>query len=660
MRRSGTGLKSRKSQSGQVLMFALIAMLVLLLAILFLFDIHTVVRGKVKGQTAVDAAAMTGATWQLHTLNLAGELNLVKATSVLITEPEAGLSADGEMRMVTHMGPPDSYQDAAGNFDRVRFELDLHRVIREKQELEASIGVLSQMQTRVAFVLPLAGFGAAQQAAKNNGITANMDAGETIMNHYYDVLNGRLYGDPEIVPQQINGYSWRLPYAYMLRTIVCGLAGGEGISKSDATGIAVATKENRLGTPILSADAENPLVHLLGNKSFFDAVLAESWCKLRDILGKDFSGNWWGDFSCEYIDSFAGQSELLNVNISFFTGGAPGNADIRSIFSKRYLDKEEVPAVQSQYEQAQRYYHGGAAIPLRDLYDSSDPYLYKYDAENGVLSYYLDDSGFPIRNPADTDLNYNILPEFTWCVYNEQWIRYGEETKRFWESYLQSDFKTGYDYYSGAAAYFEMEQPTKTLSGQAAGAAEWAGKNGSKSVDDSVFSGTADRLQSEVHPIQTFALAKPFGRIQVQEDGRYVHKPPFAAGNLVLPVFTEVALIPVALEPQPGYSQLDREWLNFITMYVPLLAESQSLEEQWQKVLSIYPEYAGQFRRYHRALLKLRDPDFHRRGQEWLETPIRYKEDALGNKIVTKRRKDTCDEWRSGGSGVRRGPPVLH
>lgn len=72
-----------KGQGGQVLSFAIIAMVAILIAILFLFDVHTVIRGKIKGQSAVDAAALAGATWQMHTLNLIGELNLIKATTVL-------------------------------------------------------------------------------------------------------------------------------------------------------------------------------------------------------------------------------------------------------------------------------------------------------------------------------------------------------------------------------------------------------------------------------------------------------------------------------------------------------------------------------------------------------------------------------------------------
>ena len=69
----------RKGQGGPVLAFALILMIIVIVAAFILFDTQTVIRGKVKGQNAVDSAALTGATWQQHSLNLIGELNLVKA-----------------------------------------------------------------------------------------------------------------------------------------------------------------------------------------------------------------------------------------------------------------------------------------------------------------------------------------------------------------------------------------------------------------------------------------------------------------------------------------------------------------------------------------------------------------------------------------------------
>ena len=101
----------RKGQGGQVLAFALVLMIVVVVAAFIIFDIQTVIRGKVKGQNAVDAAALTGATWQLHGLNLIGELNLAKASTVLISDMLFGIAKqDGEMYMITHTYPEDYFR----------------------------------------------------------------------------------------------------------------------------------------------------------------------------------------------------------------------------------------------------------------------------------------------------------------------------------------------------------------------------------------------------------------------------------------------------------------------------------------------------------------------------------------------------------------------
>ena len=65
-------MQRKNGEKGQVLLLGVIAMIVILLAIFLLFDLSTVIRGKIKAQNAVDAAAIAGANWQRHTLNLVG------------------------------------------------------------------------------------------------------------------------------------------------------------------------------------------------------------------------------------------------------------------------------------------------------------------------------------------------------------------------------------------------------------------------------------------------------------------------------------------------------------------------------------------------------------------------------------------------------------
>lgn len=625
--------KQQRGQGGQVLACALIFMIIVVIAVFLLFDLHTVIRGKVKGQAAVDAAALAGATWQQHTLNLIGELNLIKATTILTTD-FVNETKDGQNQIITHMKTPEEYTDEDGKFKAAEFYSDAHKVLQDFQFLERELALLSQMQTRVSFVLPLIGYGAAQQAAKNNGLDPNSSAGNSVRDMYQDIMDGDYYGDPLIAQPIINGYSWRMPYAQMIYSIM--VSG----NKNDYGGIAVGTNSMRIGTPILVADPPNKLTSYLTSKRFYEAILANSWCELRDVLELNYDGAWWGNFKCEFEDTFLKESEILPARIDFFQGSSPyHNAKISTVFPYRFTESS-------------RYFL------LGDLYDNYDPYNIKYDFDAGTIDISqlrYDANGIPLRNENDTDLNFNILPEFTWCVYDETWESYDEEQTDFWEDYLRAEFKAGYNYYSGALSWFHMQQDLKTITGNLS---EGQGGLGQKfNVGDGRASAeirnAESSLRSSVHEIETDALAKPFGRIKV-ESGEY--KAPFFAGNLVLPVFTDVALLPVSLEPVYGSSQIDHDWILFLKEYIPLLGESKTLDEAWEKVMEQYSGHANKFSRYHQALVKLNNPTWRQQGINWLNTPIAHDKD--GNPVKFK--KDNCNYWPSGGTGKRQGPKKLH
>ena len=76
---------SNRSQSGQVLITGIIMLSILVLIIVYAFDVHNVIRAKLKVDIAQQSAAMTGANWQKETLNLLGEINLLKASALLLS-----------------------------------------------------------------------------------------------------------------------------------------------------------------------------------------------------------------------------------------------------------------------------------------------------------------------------------------------------------------------------------------------------------------------------------------------------------------------------------------------------------------------------------------------------------------------------------------------
>ena len=116
-------LQNRSGQSGQVLLIGVVMCIILLVAVFILADVHNTIRAKLKLETAQQAAALAAAEWQRESLNLIGEINLIKASDALLRPPE---------------------------------QLDF---------MQQSYDRMTEMQARVSFLGPSIGFAAAQQPA---------------------------------------------------------------------------------------------------------------------------------------------------------------------------------------------------------------------------------------------------------------------------------------------------------------------------------------------------------------------------------------------------------------------------------------------------------------------------------------------------------------
>ena len=251
------GIGRSNSESGQTLIVAVLAIIVLFLAALFLFDLQSIIRLKVKTQTGADAAALAGAEMQVKSLNLVGEINIIKACTVLVSD-----FADGDT----------------------------------PEQLEAASENLTEMQARISFVGPLLGVGAAQQAAKNNGMkdyyTLTRDFGDYIST----VADDTIYGNTDIFPQEIEGYHWRDPYLDMLSALFSGK---------------MAAAPN-----VYTAEYSNGV---FSDPSLYSAILANFWCHdgLRSLIKSDsnFAGPWWQGLvpSIQFIE----ESELMPLYVRY-------------------------------------------------------------------------------------------------------------------------------------------------------------------------------------------------------------------------------------------------------------------------------------------------------------------------------------------------------
>lgn len=273
MKRNRTAVMRRgHGEHGQVLILAVVALILVIIAILLLFDVQTVIRGKVKAQNGVDAAALTGAEWQKHSLNLIGELNLVRATGTLISEPffargildnpnsnAAEFFSDLPQPLTqeeyTLFPEKSEFYNSDGSLNVDKLLEEVLRVEKEKRFLDALDDLVSQLQTRISFAGPLIGFGAAQQAAKNNGITYDPDSSDFYIKYLNLVGNGGVY--ERLTPVFVKDYAWRMPYISMLDSILDYSTQHNdftGETENRAYGIAAGTKFKFVGMPTLTTN----------------------------------------------------------------------------------------------------------------------------------------------------------------------------------------------------------------------------------------------------------------------------------------------------------------------------------------------------------------------------------------------------------------------
>ena len=671
MKRLATSVRRGRGEQGQVLILAVVALILVIIAILLLFDVQTVIRGKIKVQNGVDAAALTGAEWQKHSLNMIGELNLVRATGTLISDPffangilkdpnsnAADFFADLPLPVpqeeFTLFPEKEEFYNEDGSLNVEKLVQEVLRVEKEKRYLDSLDDLVSQLQTRIAFVGPLLGFGAAQQAAKNNGLQFDSDASEEFI-EYLNKYVGNEGVYERISPVFVKDYAWRMPYIFMLESILDYSAFHNdftGKTESIAYGIAASPYIEYALAPTLVANPPTPISSYLGMKETYDYIHARDWCALDQLLQEDFSGNWWGDFECDFEEHFIGQSEILPLHITF--------SESTNVYDKA-LDAHALA----------RYAKGGNRL-FSDTFNGEIPYEYEVsddvvkreEHEGRKHTYYtltnisitIDAGRFEdLYNDEDADRRYDLLPRLSWATFDETWTSFDDE-------YMRAPFKPGMDYH-GAAAYFETKQDTVTISGSMG-----RPRRGFRAADvGQVFAaadtnGEAQRVSrtlnrmnaNSINRIETDAEAKPIGRIRT-EDGQYLR--PFEAGRMVLPVFTETALTRIE---ERYFNKPDIHWIRYLTEFVPLLSGSPSIQDAWQRATEIYPEHLEDYAYYVSALAMLDNPAFRQAGIDWLNAIAVWTKDEKGKRIPLYTNREVNCSASGGGGGGFSGPKRLH
>jgi hypothetical protein len=259
--------RKRHRQRGQVMLVAVTIMIILLVIGLFVFDLSNMVRLRAKTQTGCDSASIAGAAWQGRALNMIGEINLIKASTVLVSDV-----------------PPFGDDSSTG--------------------LLESSAAMSQMQARISYAGPLLGMSAMQQAAKANGIRDDSGIYTQHLQHHIDnFVTSGVY--EELFPSEIEGYEWLAPYGAMLQQV------------ADA-GLAAQTLNSRYlnGMPQL----HGPGADLLMDPDFYSAVHSRNFCWFyRRGLGPDDYFDFTQITYESGVASYFPGSEFLPIFIDFNT-----------------------------------------------------------------------------------------------------------------------------------------------------------------------------------------------------------------------------------------------------------------------------------------------------------------------------------------------------
>lgn len=553
-------IRQTNKERGQVMLLGLVIVIILGLVVLFLFDLQLAVRAKMKVETAEQSAALAAAEWQRNSLNLIGELNLIKACDAMLENYE-----------------PADVEDNGQN----------------RQDLLYAAGrTLTEMQSRIAFVGPMIAFGAAQQAAKYNGINIfdhfkkdelqyfneDEDVEDLLADKAFDSDKKTVYDDIRQyrrkldydrryteLSEYINHYRWKEPYKALLADIrERGLA-------VRPSGLSYMTMVDPSWLKI--EDVYDTCLNLKYNGV---ENIAGILLKNLGILYLDDSfweGKWW---QISYrLNGFPRQSEIYPLYVDFSSSnGAESNKDLLEYF-----------------------------LGAENVYES------------------------------------RALSNVRWCVFNlSQWEP--EYLDEMWldRSFLRDELKPS-AIYQGAIAMATTYEKITTISryrigkekdkdtAQHDGLAQKILKRGTrdgaileKKRDPPFIIGSDVKFDNE----SGGSVAMPIGQLDDET-------PPYLS-SMVLPVFHNTAMMPSTMFAttafQSSFTNLERflVWLGKLSTFDPPAVEGR--DESGETVLESTAPPAGTAH-YYEALLWLANPENRKSIFNPAFTPSNYSSMAV-------------------------------
>ncbi|MBM3889907.1 MAG: hypothetical protein FJ388_12390, partial [Verrucomicrobia bacterium] len=529
MRRAG------HRRRGQTLIFVLITLVVLSFVMFSVYDVGKITGTRIRAQNACDAAAATGARWQLSALNAIGELNLLKVTTQIIDTPPSPYAAPV---------PVEQWRE-------LLYDMDTG---------------LTRLQRQISILGPWLGVFYGERAAKMNGLE-NVPMFANEIQQYASIYRGNP-NFPDWVRQELAG---------LVQAIVDQGVGARPWGTEDWNDL----------MSEMSVDGPTPFTNQLLGGGFYQAVAAQDWCYL--LRAGFYSGP--PSYDCTYGSATTSWGLITFTNIA--------NVVVPYL---RLCVRPEDYVTREQLQQL-----AGSVTAIQNLADQRNLDL------NPNFPTYTGDTNYPhFSEPIDRFWVPLRLYAYDPAYWNWNARRPDDQNEAV---LMRSSFKSQFRY-EGADSRWDVMPRTDLLMAPAnPGRVEWTAP-GAQGGLGSVFS-VFGSFTNFFGVIPRRASAKAFGQIE----GATLAPP--NSVPIVLPVFTDVRLIPLAFSS--GTARFDPLLWGHLRHLEPYTHYGT------RAISSSCP--------YCAALILWENPNFRKMGTDWLKA-------ASNNGAV-----DPCPPPPPGGGG---------
>jgi hypothetical protein len=491
---------------GQTLIFMMMLMIILTFVAFSVYDTQHVVVQRVRAQNSSDSAALTGARWQVSSLNAIGEINLMKVTTQIVTS-----------------GPPPFSGTVGPNQFRGLFS------------------ALDKLQARIYLTGPMLGVLYAQQAAKLNGMHA-VSAYATIFSGIAEfvrqnvsnpnIVNDRWLWTPVFDPNNASDMQER----QQLLTDYAALC-------QDIADQGVATLPNIWGNSdnlsnILDWTQATPYAQrYLANRAFYAAIAGQDWCFLRPLLWIYSGWTFWGPVTLGTSGYGLSPFAFLNLQLmpqsDSYMGRQVGTVDTTAL-------NNLVAAVQTQLSNRgltiNPNWPGGDNWPVYGFHHTND--MPRFD--DGTAQAYV-----PLN----------------WAVYRDSW-------NTQWDTTVMGELLTGtvkpqfnYSYQNADSVWISQASASVTMAVPNYNQTSWTAAGQRSELNQALGNLWSLRSANATAGggIVASAAARSFGSIDAST-------PPTQC-PVVLPVFTDARLIPLAVSSAGG--AFDPGWIEHVIFHVP-------------------------------------------------------------------------------------------